>query len=229
MLTNRLQAVANMVEKGVSVADIGTDHAYVPLYLVQNDLVSRAICSDVKEGPCKIARENIREQGLQNIIEVRCGSGLSVLRPYEVNTAVIAGMGGELIASILSDDSSIAKSIRKFVLQPMTALDELRLYLYQNGYHIENEVLAKEKNKYYVIMDVIHQAVKVPEPEYLYIGKKLIENHDPLLEGYLLHKIDLYESALKGMQLSSRKLEEKEKYRYLLTKFKFILENTRNK
>ena len=191
MLTNRLQAVANMVEKGVSVADIGTDHAYVPLYLVQNDLVSRAICSDVKEGPCKIARENIREQGLQNIIEVRCGSGLSVLRPYEVNTAVIAGMGGELIASILSGDSSIAKSIRKFVLQPMTALDELRLYLYQNGYHIENEVLAKEKNKYYVIMDVIHQAVKVPEPEYLYIGKKLIENHDPLLEGYLLHKIDL--------------------------------------
>lgn len=68
MLTNRLQAVANMVEKGISVADIGTDHAYVPLYLVQNDLVSRAICSDVKEGPCKIARENIREQGLQNII-----------------------------------------------------------------------------------------------------------------------------------------------------------------
>ena len=111
----------------------------------------------------------------------------------------------------------------------MSALDELRLYLYQNGYHIENEVLAKEKNKYYVIMDVIHQAVKVPEPEYLYIGKKLIENHDPLLEGYLLHKIDLYESALKGMQLSSRKLEEKEKYQYLLTKFKFILENTRNK
>ena len=213
----------------VSVADIGTDHAYVPLYLVQNDLVSRAICSDVKEGPCKIARENIREQGLQNIIEVRCGSGLSVLRPYEVNTAVIAGMGGELIASILSGDSSIAKSIRKFVLQPMTALDELRLYLYQNGYHIENEVLAKEKNKYYVIMDVIHQAVKVPEPEYLYIGKKLIENHDPLLEGYLLHKIDLYEAALKGMQLSSRKLEEEEKYQYLLTKFKFILENTRNK
>lgn len=229
MLTNRLKTVTSLVETGTSIADIGTDHAYVPIYLVQKGLVSKAICTDIKEGPCRIARENIRTYGLQEKIEVRCGSGLSVLKPSEIDIGIIAGMGGEVIASILNKEYFIAKSIRKFIVQPMTALDELRLFFYQNGYHIINEVLSKEKNKYYVIMEVVHQFVEVPELEYLYIGKKLIEKNDPLLEEYLLYKITLYEAALEGMKLSLHPPTDKEKYRYLISKFKNMVENIRNK
>ncbi len=225
MLTNRLKAVADMVKTGVSIADIGTDHAYVPIYLVQNKLVSRAICTDIKEGPCSIARENIKKNALADVIEVRCGSGLSVIRPHEVHTAVIAGMGGELIADILFSSRATADSIVQFVLQPMTAPEELRLYLYENGFQILQEVLAKEKDKYYVVLQADHQKTDVPELEYLYVGKKLIENKDPLLEEYLHHKIRIYETALKGMQQSRFVPKEKDRYQYLLNKLKYILQN----
>ena len=152
MITPRLKCIIDHTN-GKTVADIGTDHAYIPIYLIQNNLSERVIASDVRTGPVNIARDNIEKNGLSDKIEVRLGSGLSVLKDGEADTVIIAGMGGQLISEIIDADSEIARS-SKLVLQPMNAQYELRKYLLENNFKITNEDIAVEGFKVYNIMNV---------------------------------------------------------------------------
>lgn len=146
-LTPRLLNIISYV-KGKTAADIGTDHAYVPLFLVSEGICESAIASDVRTGPVEIARSNIKKNGFENKIEVRMGSGLSVLKPGETEDIIIAGMGGELIADILKADEEVAKKSR-LILQPMNSQYELRHFLSDNGYEIESEDISLEGFKVY--------------------------------------------------------------------------------
>ena len=118
-LTPRLLNIVSHV-KGRTAADIGTDHAYVPLELIKKGICSRVIASDVRQGPVDIARDNIRKNNSSECIEVRMGSGLSVLTPGETEDIIIAGMGGELIRDIIKSDYETAVKSR-LILQPMNS------------------------------------------------------------------------------------------------------------
>lgn len=152
MLTPRLKCITEYV-KCKTVADIGTDHAYIPIELVENGKAERAIAADVREGPLKIASSNIEKHGLADKIEVRLGDGLSVLTPGEADIIIIAGMGGILIKDIIEAHTEIAKS-SVLVLQPMNSQYELRKWLISNGFTVLNEDIECEEHHVYNIMVV---------------------------------------------------------------------------
>lgn len=147
MSTPRLKKIIDYVNTKVA-ADIGTDHAYVPIELIRSGRATRVIASDVRQGPLDIARANIDESGLSDKIETRLGSGLSVLSPGEADTVIIAGMGGELIADILLKDDMTARQA-ELILQPMNSQYELRRWLIDNNYTIVKEELENEGKRIY--------------------------------------------------------------------------------
>ena len=152
MLTPRLKSIINHV-KCEKAADIGTDHAYVPIALIEKGLIKSAIASDIKAGPASIAEENIKKHNMSDKIEVRIGAGLSVLKENEVDTIIIAGMGGEMIEKIITDDMDKAKSAT-LILQPMNSQYELRHFLINNGFSILEEDISVEGFKVYNLLIV---------------------------------------------------------------------------
>ncbi|MBR5808978.1 MAG: SAM-dependent methyltransferase [Clostridia bacterium] len=143
MITPRLEMILRHV-KGKTCADIGTDHAYVPIKLAEAGI--KVIATDIMPGPLKIAAENVKKQNAD--VELRLGGGLSPIKKREVDTVIIAGMGGEMIEKIISEDKDKAKEVR-LILQPMNRQAELREYLIKSGFNILEEDLAKEGFKVY--------------------------------------------------------------------------------
>ncbi len=160
-LSKRLLAVAALVGKG-TVADIGTDHASLPIWLVQNGH-SRALASDINEGPCQRARVNIYAWGLHGKIKVRCCAGLDGIEDFAPDNIVIAGMGGEMIASILAASDYPKNSKCRLVLAPQSMQDVLRSYLSENGFEIDTETLVADGGKYYQILGARYTG-KTSEP-----------------------------------------------------------------
>lgn len=148
-LTDRLLKVASLV-KGKKIADIGTDHGYLPIFLLENNIIDYAVCSDVKKGPLANAEKNIKKYGFENKTRLCLADGLSGIMPNECDTAVIAGMGGEMITHILQE--GIPDGIEKFVLQPMRNIDVLRRKIHSLDMKITGENLVKEKDKFYIII-----------------------------------------------------------------------------
>lgn len=144
--------IAGCVAGVDSMADIGTDHGYLPVYLVENELVAWAIASDTNQQPLKKAEKIISEQQLKKQIETRLGSGLSVLKPGEVDVIVMAGMGGLLIRDLLEAQPDVARQPKKMVLQPMNNQAVLRKYLAAADFRIIREELAREGDRVYEIM-----------------------------------------------------------------------------
>ena len=152
MITPRLECIINHAQ-GRVVADIGCDHAYVPVRLIQDGRAEKIIASDLNKGPLNIARQNIEKYALSDKIETRLGGGLSILSPGEADVIIIAGMGGEIIETILREDEETAKK-SKLILQPMNSQYELRKFLISNGYKIIAEDMALEGFKVYNIFEV---------------------------------------------------------------------------
>ena len=150
MITPRLRAILNHTNADTA-ADIGTDHAYVPIRLIKDGRAKRVIATDIREGPAEIAKANIEKYGLSDKIEVRLGEGLSVLKKGEADTVIIAGMGGELIRDIIASDEDTARAA-KLILQPMNSQYELRKYLVHNGFTIYDEDIAVEGFKVYNLL-----------------------------------------------------------------------------
>jgi len=179
-LTPRLQAIADSINNGGVLADVGTDHAYLPIYLVQNGRISKAIASDINKGPIEIARKRIAAHCLEQKIEARQGSGFTVLKPKEADTIVIAGMGGMLISEIIEASKEVAESAEVLIMQPMLDSGKLRSYLLQNGFEIFDEELAKEDTKIYEIIWARYTG-KPQEPAGLMnIGEIIIKKKHPL-------------------------------------------------
>lgn len=225
-MTPRLLAVAEMIENATVVADIGTDHAYVPVYLVLNYMAESAYALDINKGPLDRADENIRKFSLTDKIKTRLSDGLKELGDGEVDTVIIAGMGGILINNILENDKGRLTSVKQYVLQPMTAIEETRKYLEQNGFKIIDEVLAKEDEKIYTIISAIPGKMQIECEINYYIGEKLFENKDPVLPELLNGKIYEYEKALLSMKNAEnpQTKEKAEHYRYLLSEFRRLQE-----
>ena len=151
-LSGRLLAIAEMVPQVDTVADIGCDHGKLAVWLVQNGRARRAVCGDISAPSLEKARKKAAEEGLADRISARVGSGLSVLAPGEADAAVIAGMGGELITSILEDDPDKTPDV--LVLSCHSMADVLRGWLADNGFRFEDEVLIEEGRHFYPVMRV---------------------------------------------------------------------------
>ncbi len=194
-LSKRLWTVASMVRETGCLADIGTDHGYIPIFLVQQEKIKSAIAMDVKEGPLARARDNIRLYGLEDKIETRRSDGLEKLKEGEADSIVMAGMGGLLTIRILKAGQSILKGIKEFILQPQSEISEVRRFLQEQEYQIIEENMVEEEGKYYPMMRVVHGKMEPwTQIEYLY-GKYLLERKDPCLLAFLEQEERIYQTV----------------------------------
>jgi len=201
-LTSRLQVIADLVEKGSIVGDVGSDHGYLPIYLVEEGTCASAIATDINAGPTENARQAVREAGLTDKIDVRHGGGLIPYEVGEVDTVVIAGMGGLLIRDIMLERPEMTASVDTFILQPMVAQDELRKWLCENNFEIIEERLALEVRRMYEIIVVKHGKMTIEDPLAFELGVKLIKSEDPLSKVFLDKKIKKTSEIIKGLEAS---------------------------
>ena len=213
-LSTRLAALAARVPPGSRLADIGTDHAYLPAYLLLEGTIPSAVASDVNRGPLDRGRETARLAGVEDKIDFRLSDGLNGLREDEADVIVIAGMGGELIARILSEAPWTREKL--LLLQPMTAQPELRQWLNGNGYRIERESVVREGQKLYVILTVRGGTDEPYTVGERWAGRQRMGEDSPLLLDYLNDLLRRRRRALEGMERGSVPPEMLEEERNLI-------------
>lgn len=228
-LSKRMETVVSMIlPQSNVIADIGCDHAYVSIALVERKLASKVIAMDVRKGPLEIAKRNIQNAGLHNVIDVRLSDGMDALQVAEADTIIIAGMGGLLITGILERGSAMFVDKEKapvLILQPQSELDKVRRYLYQHGYRICEEKMLIEDNKFYTVMRAqpVGEDDKSEEPEeadYAY-GRYNLEHQNPVLFEFLKKEqillSDISKQLLHQIEIcreQEKKLPDKTKNRY---------------
>lgn len=223
-LTQRLKAVAKMIPKCNTIADIGTDHAYIPIYAVKNGISSYAIACDVNEGPLEIADKNIKNHLLDDKIITRLSNGLDKLELNEADTIVIAGMGGQLISEIILNDINKITEKTTLVLQPMIAQSDLRRFLFKNNFSIVDERLAREGNKIYNIIKTVKTPQKFDDID-IFVGRKLLT--DELFEIYAEKNIRISKNIIQGLEKSEGKEKEISYEKHIISLFENALSERR--
>ena len=199
-LTPRLRTIAELVPHDAAFADIGTDHAYLPVWLLLNGVIRHAIAADINQGPLEHARETARKYSVEEQMDFRLCDGLKGIREGEASVIAIAGMGGDTIAHILEQAPWTKKPEITLLLQPMTSQPDLRQWLSENGYCIENERIVREGEKLYTIFSVKAGAMDELTPEELWAGK---QSKDPLRGEFLDHIAKKVGKALDGHRSAS--------------------------
>ena len=212
-LDARLASAAGYVRQGAVFADIGTDHAYLPIYLLQNGKISSAIAADIAKGPLSKAMENAKDFGLQDKISFFLTDGLSGLSSLSVTDIAICGMGGEMIASIIENAPFVKDKSIRLILQPMSKSEILRGYLFENGFCIlEEKLCSVGSHTYSCICAEYDEKKREPSLFSLYVGKPKIENEEDARN--FLRLLSKKEKALQKRMsglLTANKDAEKEK------------------
>lgn len=210
-LSRRLLSVAGEVTRGNRLADIGTDHGYIPIYLIQQGIVPSALAMDVNQGPLDRAKENIKEAGLGDKIGTRLSNGLEKLSSSEADSIVIAGMGGALMEDILIRGRHIISEGKELILQPQSEVFKVRHFLHDNGYAIVKEMILKEDGKYYFIIKALPGEQHFPE-EFLYeYGEYLLTSGDLLMKEYLEREIKKRRAILESLKDNNSKASQERK------------------
>lgn len=198
-MSPRLEMIASLVPRCDCVCDIGTDHGYIPVYLIKSGRAKRAVASDINKGPLLRAEENVRLFDAISAVSLRLSDGFSSYAYGEVDSAVIAGMGGETISGILKKDIGT----QYFILQPQTAHKELRSFLFENGYKIVDEAISCEGNKMYTAMLATRGKMSEMNECELEIGPVLIKKRPPLFDKYVKYRMYEIETILSKIKDSS--------------------------
>lgn len=193
VLSKRLQALACMVTPGRRVVDVGCDHGFVSIYLVQRGISPQVLAMDVRTGPLSRAEEHIAEAGLEGYIEARLSDGLLAYQEGEADSLICAGMGGRLMMKILTESRDKARGLEELILQPQSELPAFRRFLREEGYQLLDENIIWEEGKYYFLMKVRYggedsQTVQANEPEQVLadkFGALLLKRRSPVLKQYL--------------------------------------------
>ncbi len=212
ILSRRLKAIAGMVTEGSVPADVGCDHAHIPIWLIQTGRIRRAIALDVAEGPLKMAAMNLAEYGVDSV-ELRKSDGLERLEAGEADTLIIAGMGGALTHRILEQYPEKVRSFREIILEPQSEVPQLRTWLRESGFTIVGEELVPEDGKYYPVMKVLppgrtpadRETDEIPEELADLFGGCLIRRKDPVLAGMLNRNIRILTDILGGLNPEQHK------------------------
>jgi len=201
-LTPRLQAVASFVPKGARLADIGTDHAYLPVSLILDEQIPGAVAADLRPGPLDRARKTAAEYGCTDKVTFRLCDGLSDVKSYETDVIAIAGMGGETISDILSAARWVKGKNLPVIMQPMSSQPELRRWLWKNGYDIQAEKLVREGDTIYVVIRArAGECVPMSCAEE-WAGRQYQGMEEPLRTDYLNGLLDKVNWALQGLSKS---------------------------
>ncbi|MDE6904590.1 MAG: class I SAM-dependent methyltransferase [Lachnospiraceae bacterium] len=197
-LSKRLSLLSHMVTEGHVLADVGTDHGYIPIYLVKQGKIPKAIAMDIRQGPLLRAREHIGEYDLGGYIETRLSDGVASLHEGEADTILIAGMGGGVILHILKEGKNVIESTEELVLQPQSEMEKVREYLFQMGYGITGENMLFEDGKFYQMLSCRPggEKISVPNPVLCRYGERLLLERHPVLREYLFYRKNQYESIL---------------------------------
>ena len=217
-LSKRLQYVADFVTPGLVLADIGTDHGFIPIYMVLAEKTPRAYAMDINEGPLERATEHIKEKSLEDKIETRLSDGLMKLNANEAESVLIAGMGGSLVIKILTEGKHALEGVKELVLSPHTEADLVREFLKTTDFVIEKEGMVIDAGKYYVVIKarrreekdeglLYEKENKAPEgvEEELYktlctkYGRILLEEKNSILKELLSKELITYSSIREGL------------------------------
>ena len=203
-ISKRLQTIANYVPIGTDVVvDVGTDHGYIPIYLIKNKIANKCIACDVNPKPLSNAKRNISTYNMEDKIETRLSNGLSKIKVGEADVIIAAGMGGMLIIDILKENLAVVKASGLLILQAQLDIVEVRKYIHQIEFTIIDEKMVSEDGKYYTI--IIAKPGNEPiysDLEYMF-GKKIIQAKDLVFKDFILYKIkqnELLEKSISNIQ-----------------------------
>ncbi len=215
-LSKRLKAIADLVGKDEVVADIGTDHGYIPIYLVQTGRCNKVFAMDINEGPYLRAKQHVEGYGLSEQIITRQSDGMKALENGEATTIIIAGMGGGLVMKILEQDKRLWGELHELILQPQSELGKVRTYLQENGWKTVEEDMVFEDGKYYPMMRVRPGEEANYTKAELEYGRYLIQKKHPILKQFIKRELELKERVLltleekQGTHIEMRKKDLKE-------------------
>ncbi|ACD52118.1 SAM-dependent methyltransferase [Clostridium botulinum] len=197
-LSKRLNWILEYVDKCNTVMDVGTDHGYIPIYLVKNKIVEKAIASDINKDPLQKAKINASLDGVIDKIDLRLGGGLSLLKKNEVQGVIIAGMGGNLIRDILEKDINKVRKLDYLILQPAQNPEVLREYLYNSNYEILNEDLCFDEGQFYELFKVKYKMGENTklDPIFYEISPVMLKENNKLIKEYIKSKIEKYNKIL---------------------------------
>lgn len=227
-LSDRLQAIADFITPGCGMADIGTDHGYIPIFLAQQNYPGKIYAADINEGPLSNAKAFAAEYGTADRIEFILSDGLKFSDGKNIDTVVIAGMGGENIFQILEDAKWVHNGVH-LILQPQSKIADLANWLDNNGFAIIDAVLVKDAGRIYPILSVKAGKSRAPFTcAEMYADKILIQKKDPLLPEYLNGLVKKMKKELSGMSKSKNiKIDELYHIKFAISGFYKMLEETR--
>lgn len=216
-----------MVTRGYRLADIGTDHGFVPIWLVKSGIIPSAIAMDINRGPLERAQEHIAQAGLDRFIQTRLSDGLAGLGEGEADSILIAGMGGALTVRILEKDPPSDLGAAELILQPQSEIGKVREYLCTSGWKIDAEDMVLEEGKYYPMMHCIRGEMTLT-PEEAEFGPCLIASGNPVLMKYLVFREKVLRSNLESLQNSDseRARERREQITRQIGQIRRIREET---
>ncbi len=212
-LSARLFACGELVPKGAYLADVGTDHAYLVISLLKRGKIRRAVCSDINEGPLKRARENVDAAGLTDKVDFCLADGAYPIAKFKPNAYSVCGMGGELIADIISKAPAMKSEGVTLVLQPMTRPEALREYLMREGFRINEERYVLDAGRYYAVISASYDGVvRDFSRAELYFGRLPAASEDvsPERLGYLRQRAKALSSKAAGKRRGGESVKEEE-------------------
>lgn len=215
-MNSRLSLIASLIPPGIGFADVGTDHGYLPAHMAVNGYAGRIIASDIKSAPLSTAVETAREYGVEDRIGFRLSDGLDDVRPDEVDTLVIAGMGGDTISGILDRAEWCMNSKYLLLLQPMTKSEILRYWLVNNGFEITGEYLLRDGGELYQLLSARFGGVTRLDDAELFAGCYELLRNDPLFPQQLSLLIRRFERALDGIDHAKRTMYCRSLYKGIL-------------
>jgi len=226
-LPTRLKILADQLDSGEILADIGTDHAYLPIYAVQNHIVKRAIACDIHRPPLQSALFNIQKFNVTNQVECRMGSGLSVLLETEIDLISMAGLGGMTIRSILSEDYEKAKKAKSILLQPNNHEADVRLWLASSGFKILDEGVLRDRKHFYQWMKVKWNGeIRDVDSFSAHYGDLQNASMDPVRFEWLTKERNRLSKALQGREKAKiLKSSVSEQYEDTIVKIDRLLKN----
>ncbi|MEA1975692.1 MAG: class I SAM-dependent methyltransferase [Bacillota bacterium] len=226
MISNRLKILADYVKKEDIVGDVGTDHGFIPIYLIEENKADKIIASDLNQGPLDNAKQELLSKNLLDRVDLRLGGGLEPYKAGEIDTVIIAGMGGKLIKTILVEGEQHIKYLKKLILQPMQGVYELRKWILDNGYKIVDEDLIYENNIFYEIIVAIKGESQKYNDNDLEFGYYMLKKHVEVSKAFLDMKIEKNENIVNDIvnhgssmsQMSIEKFKSKIKRYYEVRK-----------
>ena len=220
-LNVRLYSCARLVRQDAVFADVGTDHAYLPIFLLKSGVIKKAYCTDINSGPLAKAEENVRENCLFDRVELVLTDGATVLSGKGITDYAICGMGGELIAEIIENAPHLRDESVRLILQPMTKQGHLRRYLGKSGFEIVRESYSREGHRGYVAFEVVFtgksREIEDTEAEVCWKGCDIVNKDLQIL--YLSDKLKAYKKTIEGKKLGGENPSDEEKIALEIEKY----------